>query len=69
VSRGRSGSALQPHWRWRSVALRVGLSVFGTLFALGWVQAVGGIGLGKALSSGLLVARYLAGGQFLDDVI
>ncbi len=69
MARSRSESALQPHWRWRSVALLVGLSVFGTLFALGWVQAVGGIGLGKALAGGILVAGYLAGGQFLYDFI
>jgi hypothetical protein len=69
VARSRSGSALQPHWRWRSVASLVVFSVVGTLFALGWVQAVGGIGLDKALAGGLLVAGYLAGGQFLYDFI
>src|SRR5579859_657794 len=65
---GSSGNTLGPHWRWRSVVYLAVGSVFGTLFALLWVQEFGG-GLGKALAGVLLVVGYLAGGQFLYDVI
>jgi hypothetical protein len=75
MARSRSGSsrtardALQPHWRWRSLAYLVVGSVFGVLFALLWVQSIGGIGLDKAVAGSLLVAWYLASGQFLYDLI
>ena len=66
---GTAGSALRPHWRWRSVAYLAVGSAFGILFALLWVQEIGGIGLGKALAGVLLLAGYGAGVQFLYDVI
>jgi hypothetical protein len=71
MARSRShspGSALQPHWRWGSVATFAACSVVMSLLALLWVDQFGGR-LDELLARGLVLAGYAATVQFCYDVI